>query len=402
MSVGSLYDVYGEGVRALFGSAIIIKILFLIYGTCRTIPEICEMTGHVHAAVLAKERACEEYGVITRENEALTLTPLGTVIAGKIVSLYMGYDITPDKQTEGTFVPATAETKENTEMADIIPIPTSNIDEYYKQRMKGINLVFRSGIRTRILLELLNGATDRYVLREATGCGASHLRTNLRHLIDAGLIREQVDGICLTTQGKKIARKAEEIIPLTALIVRHNTFWKDHEPRNLPWFALESIGDLAESEIIHDNGKEYYKTYEHYMGIIASARHIHGITGMANPGVADAITRRVMEGYPGEIIVSPKLARYLFEEHYKDKVQFISTIPHFRFLVTEMPIPFCMTVTQAYLSMKMFLKGTDTFDFSNGFVSHAPAALAWGERVYAHYLQSAIPIDEYLKDHPVV
>ncbi|MBT8506922.1 hypothetical protein AZH53_00565 [Methanomicrobiaceae archaeon CYW5] len=250
-----------------------------------------------------------------------------------------------------------------------------------------------------MLLLLLEGTTDRDDLRRATGCGASHFRTNIRKLIDAELLNESMDGIFLTPRGEELTSLLSEIVPVTALILRHQKFWQNHELKNLPWFALAAIGDLAESEIIHDDGKEYFTTYEHYLGIIASARHIHGITGMANPGIADAITRRVIEGFPGEIIVTPELACYLFEDHYRDKVQYISTIPHFRFLVTELPIPPCMTVTDAYLSMKLFLKGSDTYDFMNGFVSTAPGALAWAERTFEYYRKSAVPIEEYIRQH---
>ena len=404
MSVFSLYDQYGSGIRDLFSSAVSIKILLLLLGTHRSIPEICAESGHVHGAVLAKVRRLEEYGMIAHESETFTLTTLGTVLAAKILPLYTGRDMGADEKTLAAAVPDTPAADEGQKdgLCQLPAFPhVPDIRGHYERQSKSINLVFRSGIRTKMLLALDTGATDRDVLRDVTGCGTSHFRTNLRHLIDAGLIREGRDGISLTPRGEDITSSIHQIVPLAALIVRHREFWQNHDLRNLPWFALESLGALAESEIIHDDGKEFFRTYEHYLGIIASARHIHGITGMANPGIADAITRRVMEGFPGEIIVTPELARHLYDEQYRDKVHHISAIPHFRFLVTERPIPPCMTVTNAYLSMKMFLTGSDTYDFMNGFVSTAPEALAWAERVYAYYRKSAVSIAEYLGEHPV-
>lgn len=401
MSVFSLYDQYGSGIRDLFSSAVSIKILLILLGTGRSIPGICAESGHVHGAVLAKLRRLEEYGIIAREGEGETyaLTTMGTVLAAKILPLYTGTDMGADDGARTITTPDTPAVDETQEEGLCHPpafpqIP--DINDHYERRAKSVNLVFRSGIRTRVLLVLDTGVTDRDVLREVTSCGASHFRTNLKKLIEAGLVLEDRKGISLTPQGREVASRARDIIPLALLILRHREFWQNHDLRNLPWFALESLGDLAESEIIHDDGKEYFKTYDHYLGIIASARHIHGITGMANPGFADAITQRVLDGFPGEIIVTPTLARYLFEEQYRDKVQYISAIPHFRFLVTEIPIPPCLTVTDAYLSMKMFLKDSNTYDFMNGFVSTAPEALAWAERIYAYYRKSAVPIEEYL------
>ena len=402
MSVVSLYDQFGSGIRDLFSSAVSIKILLLLLGGGKSIPGICAQTGHVHAAVLAKIRRLEEYGTVAHQSETYTLTTLGAVLATKILPLYPERTMAGDTGDENRTGPSPAPTFHISEENPIPPAfaPPPDLKDHYQQRMKEINLVFRSGIRTRMLLELCEGTTDRDALRSATGCGASHFRTNIRQLVDAGLLHESMNGIFLTPRGEELTSRLSEIIPLTALILRHQEFWRNHELRNLPWFALESLGDLAESEIIHDDGREYFTTYEHYLGIIASARHIHGITGMANPGIAEAITKRVMEGYPGEIIVPPELALYLYDEQYREKVQYVSTFPHFRFLVTELPIPPCMTVTDAYLSMKMYLDGTDTYDFMNGFVSTAPGALAWAERVFAYYRKSAVPIEEYLKERP--
>jgi len=394
MSVFSLYDQYGSGIRDLFSSAVSIKILLLLLGTSRSIPEICAKSGHVHGAVLAKLRRLEGYGIIAPKDETYALTTLGTVLAAKILPLYT--DTAVDDEPQTAPVPDTHAMEEGGlhHQPGFTHLP--DIWDHYERRMKEINLVFRSGIRTRMILALEGGVTDRDDLRGVTGCGASHFRTNLKKLIEAELVREAINGISLTPRGRVIASRAREIVPLTALILRHREFWRGHNLRNLPWFALDAIGDLAESEIIHDDGKDFFATYDHYMGIIASARHIHGITGMANPGIADAITLRVMEGFPAEIIVTPELARHLYTETYREKVRCISMVSHFEFLVTELPIPPCMTVTDTYLSMKMYLTGSNTYDFMNGFVSTAPEALAWAERIYEYYRKSAVPIGEYL------
>ena len=400
MSVKSLYEQYGSGIRDLFSSAASIKILMLLLESGRPLSDICAGTGHVHAAVLAKVRQLEEYGLLTRTSETFALSTIGTVLAAKILPLYAGPDAGANDDPSGASARITPAGPE--EVADPfdghVLLPSPGIPDHYERRMKEVNLVVRSGIRTMMLLELEGGTKDRDVLRAATGCKASHFRTNLRLLIDAGLLLEQTGGISLTPEGTVIAARLTEIIPVAALIIRHRGFWRDHELCNLPWFALDSLGALADSAIIHDEQHEFFRTYEHYLSLIASAHHIHGITGMANPGFADAIGRRVVEGIPAEIIVPPSLARHLYEEPYRNKVQALSTFPHFGFRVTELPIPPCITVTDAWLSMKMYLRHTGIHDQANGFVSTAPEALAWAERVYEYYRRHSLPLEEYSKD----
>ncbi|HDQ08642.1 MAG TPA: DUF1724 domain-containing protein [Methanoculleus sp.] len=400
MSVIPLYEQYGSGIRDLFSSAACIKILMLLLESGRPLPDICAGTGHVHAAVLAKVRQLEEYGLLTRTSETFALSTIGTVLAAKIQPLYAGPDAgADDDPSSASARSAPAEPEEGADSFDGPALLASfDIANHYERRVKEVNLVMRSGIRTRMLLELEDGMKDRGVLRAATGCKASHFRTNLRRLVDAGLLLEQTGGISLTPEGTIIAARLTEIIPVAALIIRHRGFWRDHELCNLPWFALDSLGALADSTIIHDEQQEFFRTYEHYLSLIASAHHIHGITGMANPGFAEAIGRRAVEGIPAEIIVTPSLARHLHDEPYRKKVRALSTFPHFGFRVTELPIPPCITVTDTGLSMKMYLRHTGIHDQANGFVSTAPEALTWAERVYEYYRRHSLLLKEYSKD----
>jgi predicted transcriptional regulator len=388
MSLALLYDQYGSDLRDLFSSAINIKILLLLSGQELSVEGLCAETGHVHPAVQPRIRQLEEHGLVIRTDRSYALTTLGTVLAAKIVGLFSIPADPPAPPTDG------GEGVHRTRPRS--GHPPAVLDRY-AAHMKEINLVVRSGIRTRMLLALSGGKTDRYRLREVTGCCSSNFRTNMRSLIEAGLVREQVDGVVLTPRGEALASQVAEIVPLYGLILKHREFWRDHELRNLPGFALDSIGSLVESEIIRDSSVEFFKTYEHYLGIIAGANRIHGITSMANPGIAAAIAVRVIEGVPAEIIVPPDLARHLYEEPYRKQVEFLSTFPHFQFRVTDLPLPPGITVTDAYLSMKLFFTGSTTYDLLNGFVSTSPEGRAWGERLFAYYREHSVPIGEFME-----
>jgi predicted transcriptional regulator len=391
MSVTSLYDLYGSDIQKLFSSAISVKILLLLAGNERTVAEVCAETGHVHPAVMPRVRQLEALGLITQTDESYALTTLGTVLAGKIASLFSIPDGLPGDDT-----PSPEDAGEVLLRARSAPLHPSVVLDRYAAHMKEINLVLRSGIRTRMFLALLDGRTDRGLLRGVTGCCSSNFRANMRGLIGAGLIREHADGVVLTPRGEALASSVAEIVPVYGLIIRHRDFWREHSLRNLPEFALGSIGALVESEIIRDSSVEYFQTYEHYLSIVAGAKQIHGITSLANPGVAAAIAARVVEGIPAEIVVPPELALRLYEEPYREKVEFLSMFPHFKFHVTDLPIPPGITVTDAYLSMKLFLAGTTTYDLLNGFVATSPAALAWGERLFAYYREHSVSIGEFL------
>jgi predicted transcriptional regulator len=366
-----------QSIGELFSSAISIKILLLLSLKGQHAAEFCTQTGHAAAAVLPKIQQLEERALVSRTNRSYTLTPLGGVLAKKIAALF--HIEAGDLAVESP----------GDEMS-------SAVLDLYARHAREINLIVRSGIRTRIALALLNGVTERDLLREEVGCRSSNFRTNIRTMIDAGMVSEETEGVRLTPQGSRIASAVADISELYCLILKHRDFWRDHELQNLPDFALDSLGELIESEMIQDSPLDYFRTYDHYLGIIAGARHIHGISSMTNPGVADAIGAKAVAGVPVELVISPELALHLHREPYKKKVESLFTYPHFQFYVTREPLPLGLTVTDAYLSMKLFFVGTTSYDLQRGFFSTSPRARAWGERLFDHYKKRSIPLEEYL------
>lgn len=366
-----------QGIGELFSSAISIKILLLLCLKGQQATEFCTQTGHAAAAVLPKIQQLEARALVSRTNRSYALTPLGGVLATKIASLF--HISVGDLPVEGA----------GDEMS-------SAVLDLYARHTREINLIVRSGIRTRIVFALLNGITDRDLLREEVGCRSSNFRTNIRTLIDAGQVIEETDGVTFTPQGAKIASAVADISELYCLVLKHRDFWREHELQNMPDFALDSIGALIDSEIIRDSPLDYYRTYDHYQGIIGGARHIHGISSMTNPGVADAIGARAVAGVPVELVISPELALHLHKEPYRKKIESLLAYPHFQFYVTRDPLPLGLTVTDAYLSMKLFFVGTTSYDLQQGFISTSPRARAWGERLFDHYKKRSIPIEEYL------
>ncbi len=394
VSVTSLYDLYKSDIQTFFSSAISIKVLLLLSGKVLSMAGLCAEIGHVHAAVLPKIRQLEEHGLITRTDGSYALTTLGTVLAAKIVALFsIPAEISDDALSS---LPDDGEG-----VVRELPLTghTSAVLDLYAAHVREINLVVRSGIRTRMLLALLNGRMDRDFLRGLTGCSSSNFRTNMRNLVNGGLVREHVDSFVLTPRGRAFASQVREFVPLYCLILKHLEFWGGHALRNLPGFALDTIGALVESEIICDDSVDYFQTYEHYLSIIAGAKHIHAITSMANPSIADAIGAMVIKGTPAEIIVPPDLALHLYQEPYLEKVTYLSTFPHFQFYVTDLPLPPCITVTDAYLSMKLFFTDMTTYDLQNGFVSTSPEACAWGDRLFTYYRRNSVPIEEFIEAH---
>jgi predicted transcriptional regulator len=384
MPVISCYDRYSAEIQKLFNSSICIKILLALNGNPAPKAALCALTGNAPAALQAKLKHLEEAGRVRSSGGSYTLTAAGALLAPKIASVIGRFAGTPSSAGGASSDQPSA------------------VLGAYGEHMRDIHMVLRSSLLTRMLLLLREEPMTRDRFRECIGCSSPNFRANIKKLIDIGLVNEEGYHFSLAPRGVGIARGLEEFFLTYAVVAEHRAFWEEHSLEGLPGFALETIGDLQGSDLIHDTPVDYFSTYASYLDIIARAKCIHGVTTLANPGVADAIGARVAEGYPAELVISPDLAMHLHEEPYADRLKALASYPHLQFFVTTLPISLGLTVTHTHLSMKLYLADGITYDAQNGLVSTSPGALAWGERLFQHYKRHAVPIEEFMRSPPKI
>jgi predicted transcriptional regulator len=381
MSVIPLYDSYGSEIRDLFSSAISVKILLLLSEQEYTVAGFCAGTGHVPTAVLPKFRELEECGLADRTDGTYALTTPGRVIASKIVALF-------NDPGEPCISPADADASSRQERSGLL--------DRYDASMNAINLVVRSGIRTRMLLTLLDGRTERGRLRELTGCQSSNLRTNIRKLSDSGFLREDGYDFALTPVGGLLALRMKDLVLATAVIAKHRTFWMSHSLEGVPDGSLDTLGALVDTVLIGDDATNAYRNYEHFLDLIAAAGQMHGISPWANPGIADAIGARVVEGIPVELIITPELAFQLQQDPYREKIEALRDFPNFTCHITDLPLPVGLTVTDNCLSFGLFFADDHTYDPIRDLYSTSLEACMWGEELFAWYRRQSVTMEEYL------
>jgi predicted transcriptional regulator len=374
--VVSCYDRYGQEIRKLFYSSISIKILLAMNGGPVAKTGLCAQTGNAPAALQAKLRRLQEGGLVRRENGLYALTAAGRLLAPKIASLI------------GRFAG---------EPAGEGGMPPPEMLAVYGEHMNGIHMVLRSSLLTLMLLLLDGEPVARDRIREAVGCSSPNFRSNIKKLIDAGMVREEGRRFSLTPAGSAIAGGLRDAILTHAVVAEHRVFWEQHSLDHVPAAALDTIGDLIGADLIGDDATNSYLNFELFLRIVAEADCMHGISGWANPTIADAISERVVAGVPVEIVISPELALHLIQKPYGEKVEALAGYPNLKFLVTDLPISVGLTVTDKCISCGLYCLDGVTYDPLHDLYCRRPEAIAWGERLFQHYKRRSIPILEFMQ-----
>ncbi|WP_165394783.1 helix-turn-helix transcriptional regulator [Methanofollis fontis] len=371
------------GIQSFFRSTLGIKILLLLRDGPLSPHRLCTAAGNTMPAVVSKLNIFVNEGLIERCQDQYALSNAARIITPHLI------DVIAAVRSEENHVPGTGrETLEKKSSQHLI--------DRFIENQKAIRTVFRSGIVAGILLELNEGQKNRPRLHRVSGCTSNALTPRIRWLERMGWVTERRHTYRLTQTGSGVAATMEEFVVTFATATRHGDFWNTHSLERFPGFALHTIGDLVEAEIISDEPTSFFLNYERYLDLLADADYIHGFTSMANPGFADAIGARVMAGVPVEIVVSPDLAYHLHQEPYQEKVASLYRFRNLQFRVTELPLPMGLTVTERCLSSKLFLRDEMVFDTQNGLVCSSPEAHAWGERLFEYYKRHSIPMQEYI------
>jgi predicted transcriptional regulator len=166
-------------------------------------------------------------------------------------------------------------------------------------------------------------------------------------------------------------------------------FWEMHYYEALPSSALETIGNLEGAEIIRDTPANLVRIRENFLKILGEAESVHGITCWGSPGVADAISERVRAGIPVELVVTPRLADYLCQPPFEEKVSALNQHSNFRIYVTDEPVYLGLTVTDTFLSLGLFFKDAVTYDSRSDLICRTADSLLWGERLFRWYRERA-------------
>lgn len=173
-------------------------------------------------------------------------------------------------------------------------------------------------------------------------------------------------------------------------------FFESHSLEGVPSYALESLGNLVQAELITDISCNFSHGWSRYRQILKEAAWIHGVSPFAAPDIADAIGERVIHGLKVELVITPELADSILKEPYLEIARNLFRYRNLKFRVSRIPVRIGLTVTDKALSFGLFSRSGHTYDAVYDLVSRSPESLEWGERLFAYYLEHSDPFPKYI------
>jgi predicted transcriptional regulator len=261
--------------------------------------------------------------------------------------------------------------------------------EVYGKTTKIIQSIYSSRLKIQILLSLSDGMKTLSSLRDVTGSTSQALIPKIRGLERMSLIESKEHGYVLTSLGKIVTTRIEDFIITMGSIYQQKEFWSTHDIEGIPNPFLNEIGELLDSELKFDTTTDILHVYSNYVKMLREASFIKGISSVMSPGLAEALTERVIAGTSVDLIVSANVLGILAQEPYRSQIQKLGEFPNFHVWVTEEPLRIGITVTDKHLSLGLNRIDGKMYDSSTDLNSDNPKAIQWGQRLFSYFVEKS-------------
>ncbi len=256
-----------------------------------------------------------------------------------------------------------------------------------------VNFLVLSEKRKNVLLLLREGPKTLYDIRTSLGVTSSGIIPQLRKMEERSLIIQKGKTYALTDIGRLISKSFYNFYGLVKVIEENKYFWEDHEITAIPEELLMRIHELGEYSVYESNPTDMEKPHREYIKNLLSSSWVRGVSPVLHPEYPRAINTLAQRGAYVSIIMTEEVLERIKKDHMPELKEGLG-YDNVRFLVCKKDIGVAFTVTDVFLSMRLFLLKDGTYDFYRNIISYEKSALKWGEDLFKHFEKDSELIEQ--------
>jgi predicted transcriptional regulator len=255
-----------------------------------------------------------------------------------------------------------------------------------------LRLLSCSDLRNNLAQALRNGKKMTLAqLSEHVGASSSACVHSLRELTKEHVTRQDKKrNYSLTNIGEIVTRKFEEFNTTITALSHNREFWLDHDLSGIPKHLLDKIGNLADYEIISSTAIDLFSVFKVAFTLLGNCKEIYAISPFFVEDVTIQLILLVDKKIDVHLIVTPGVLDAILGTADRKELENAVKI-RLKLFKIESQANVAFTVTDYFLQLGLF-KPDGQFDWSKGLLSYSPNALAWGQELFAYYLEKAEPV----------
>ena len=268
---------------------------------------------------------------------------------------------------------------------------TEDILNYYEEVKDDLKFQNTSSVRTKIMINLMEGSKKTKDLRKSIGIQSSTILHSITELEKQNLISRKGDNYSLSETGKIMILKSIDTIKTAVSLKKFQKLLIDHEINSIPPELLIKIGDLSNSELIEAESDDMFKTHGMHAQIVLNATEVKGVSPIFYPDYIETFNRILENGTHVELILTEEVLKKTIESHDLENLEntkrFISQ-GTLKIWELKEDAKAAFTVTDKSITLGLFSK-KGMYDPSRILVSSDDDAIEWCNKLFEYYKKRA-------------
>lgn len=205
----------------------------------------------------------------------------------------------------------------------------------------------------------------------------------IRKLEKGNLISQEGKKYILTEIGKIVTRSFDNLSTTLKIFESNMKFWKEHNIGGIPEEFQIRLCELGNHKIFEGTPTEMFKPHEEYIKNLLKSKRMRGVSPVLHPEYSKVVTMLAERGVDTSIVITREVFEKLKKE-YKKELQDYLNHENASMRISDEQIKIAFTTSDAFLSMRLFLKD-DTYDFYKNIISYEISAMKFGEDLFNYY-----------------
>ncbi|MDG6245065.1 MAG: winged helix-turn-helix domain-containing protein [Methanolobus sp.] len=246
-----------------------------------------------------------------------------------------------------------------------------------------LGTLFLSDKRKDLLMLLIEKPMNIDEIKSTLNVTSSAMMTQIKILIDQGIILYENDHYRLSILGEVIVKKMIPLITTLMVFEDNKNYWKNHKVEGIPSHLLERIEELGFCEVIEPELNRMYELPKKFTENLVKSKYIMEISSSFSPAYPHKYIELARKGVRISLIITEPVYER-FETEYFEQLQEYLGMEMTELFVCKEDIGFASSVvTDRFLSLTLFYK--NGMFHNHAMMSFEMNALVWGEEMYKFF-----------------
>jgi len=247
-----------------------------------------------------------------------------------------------------------------------------------------IGALFLSEKRKNLMVCLFRGPMTIDEIKTNLNVTTSAIMTQIKILMDQGLVVYSDNLYSLTAIGKVISEKMSPLLETLEMYSENQRYWQEHRLSTVPSNMLSRLGELKHCTLIEPELSRLYEMPRKFEENLFKSRRIYEISSFLSPIYHSAYTELARQGIEIAIILPPS-AFERFEEDYADLLKEYMSYKNVGIFVCKEKIEIVSSVvTDHFFSISLF--SNSGIYHNHSMMSFEDSSIRWGKDLFLYYL----------------